>query len=280
MPPRDPLGYRTETELRDHYEIERELADRLRSASRAERQTLYHSVYDELFQRVPRHPQLVRGADPAAAAAEAAQQVRMLTLFLQPGATFLEVGAGDCALSVAVAAMVARVYAVDVSDEITPGVLLPDNVELFLSDGTSIPVPKESVDLGYSNQLMEHLHPDDAYEQLRNIYESLRPGGRYVCITPNRVTGPYDISMFFDDEATGFHLKEYRLRELRKLLRHVGFSRARILVGARGRFARMPPWPAELLEMLVGPLPVRVRQTLGQRFHANAVLGIRIVAQK
>jgi hypothetical protein len=31
---------------------------------------------------------------------------------------------------------------------------------------------------------MEHLHPEDAFEQLRNIIRALAPGGRYVCITP------------------------------------------------------------------------------------------------
>jgi predicted SAM-dependent methyltransferase len=38
-------------------------------------------------------------------------------------------------------------------------------------------VRAESVDLAYSNQLMEHLHPDDASEQLANVYRALKPGG-------------------------------------------------------------------------------------------------------
>ena len=49
---------RTPEQLRHHYEVERELADRLRSASREERKQLYAGVYDELFRRVPDHPQL------------------------------------------------------------------------------------------------------------------------------------------------------------------------------------------------------------------------------
>ena len=76
-------------------------------------------------------------------------------------------------------------------------------------------MPAGSVDLAFSDQLMEHLHPDDAVEQLRNIHRALKPGGVYVCVTPNRLYGPSDISAFFDDEARGFHLKEYSLDEIR-----------------------------------------------------------------
>ena len=54
------------------------------------------------------------------------------------------------------------VYAVEVSEEITGNLAFPRNVRLLLSDGTSIPVPDASVAVAYSNQLMEHLHPDDA----------------------------------------------------------------------------------------------------------------------
>jgi SAM-dependent methyltransferase len=277
-------GSRGETrdigQLREHYEVEKELADRLRHASRDERLTLYGDVYDELFKRVPNHPQRTRQADPAATAGAVAGQIEMLEPFLEPEATFLEVGAGDCALSAAVAQRVKKVYAIDVSEEITRGLTLPDNVELRLSDGTSIPVPPGSVDISYSNQLMEHLHPDDAFEQLRNLYDCLKPGGVYLCVTPNRVTGPHDISMFFDTEATGFHLKEYTIGELHRLFTNVGFSAVTVLVGGRGRYRRIPPLPAEIVERLVGILPTRAKAALVHRWHANFVLGIRVIAAK
>jgi Methyltransferase domain len=50
-------GDRNPAELRAHYEVERELAARLRAASRTERRTLYPAVYDELFRWVRTHPQ-------------------------------------------------------------------------------------------------------------------------------------------------------------------------------------------------------------------------------
>jgi hypothetical protein len=47
---------RTTRQLREHYEIEKALANRLRAAKKPDRESLYATVYDELFQRVPQHP--------------------------------------------------------------------------------------------------------------------------------------------------------------------------------------------------------------------------------
>ena len=132
----------------------------------------------------------------------------------------LEIGAGDCALSLALAAHARQVYAVEVSREIAHTEDAPENFELLITDGRSIPVEPNSVDVAYSNQLMEHLHPDDALEQLNGILSALRPGGKYICFTPNRLLGPSDISQYFEDEvASGFHLREYSNRELRDLFK-------------------------------------------------------------
>jgi hypothetical protein len=55
---------RTRAQLREHYEVERELADALRRAGPHERRSLYATLYDELFRRVPHHPQLTRKVTP------------------------------------------------------------------------------------------------------------------------------------------------------------------------------------------------------------------------
>jgi hypothetical protein len=74
------------------------------------------------------------------------------------------VGAGDCALSARVAEGARAVYAVDISDQaVRP---LPPNVKLCLSTGRSIPARVRASTFAFSDQLMEHLHPDDAIEQL------------------------------------------------------------------------------------------------------------------
>ena len=89
------------------------------------------------------------------------REIRYLQPFLRKDATFLEIGPGDCSLSFEVTKSVKKVYAVDVSDVITSNLeKTPQNFQLILSDGCSVPVGANSIDLVYSNQLMEHLHPE------------------------------------------------------------------------------------------------------------------------
>jgi SAM-dependent methyltransferase len=251
---------RTEAQLRHHYEIERELAERLRRASKQERSQLYASLYDELFTRVPDHIQLARKESPQARQRGIASQVRLLRHLVNQDSCFLEIGAGDCALSFAIAKSVQRVYAVDVSKEIAKDLDFPANVQLILSDGCTIALPPESVDVAYSNQLMEHLHPDDAFEQLQHIYTVLKPGGVYLCVTPNQLSVPHDISRYFNTVAAGFHLKEYTTTELNNLFCEVGFSRVDVYVGTKGRFLHPPLWLIQWYEQILVAMPSALRK--------------------
>jgi SAM-dependent methyltransferase len=256
-----------------HYAIECELADRLRAAAPAERKELYRRVYDELFSRVSDHPQNARKHDPTLQAARTARQLRFLDRFLKPDSVYLEVGPGDCHLARTIALRVGRVYAVDVSELIAGTDDPPANFRLIVSDGVTIDVPPGSVHVAYSNQLMEHLHPDDASEQLGEIYRALAPGGVYVCVTPHRYSGPHDISQYFDAEARGFHLKEYSYRELRDLFRAAGFVRTSPWGGCKGRFLRLPEWLVLGVESILGRLPARIRRTLARSRPVRTVFG-------
>ena len=271
---------RTTRQLREHYEIEKELANRLRAANKPDRQRLYAAVYDELFQRVPDHPQLTARGDGPAREETVRKQMVVLQQVLKPGAIFMEIGAGDCYLSLRIAGLAERVYAIDVSKEIVTRADTPVNFDLVFSDGCSIPVPSGCVDVAYSNALMEHLHPDDAFEELRNIYAALVPGGIYVCNTPNRISGPHDISKYFDTRATGFHLKEYTYRELVETFRAAGFSRLWTFVRLQERVLFLPLTPFLWLEDIVASLPSRVSRCVGRWFPVRALLGCRLVAAK
>ena len=271
---------RSNERIRQHYLIEKELAARLRTASKQERQNLYTEVYDELFRRVPDHPQLSLKLDTAAQQDNLNQRLALLRKFLRRDVTYLEIGPGDCTLANEVARLVRKVYAVDVSHEITKEVELPDNVELIISDGSSIPVPNDSIDLAYSDQLMEHLHPDDAVDQLANIYRSLVPGGRYICITPNRLSGPHDVSQYFDDVASGFHLKEYTLRELSGVFSRVGFRRFQALVGARGFELRVPALFPRTIEFLLEKAGGRFGRKVARGLPLRLILGVKLIAWK
>jgi SAM-dependent methyltransferase len=276
---------RTPAQLRQHYEIEKALATRLRNASRSDRLSLYQEIYNELYRQVPDHPMLTRKVTPEETAARVAKQLHLLSTFITPGATFLEVGAGDCALSFAVSQRVAKVYGLEVSKVISQRQDVPSNFELVISDGTNIPVPDGSVDLAYSNQLMEHLHPDDAAEQLRNICRALCPGGAYVCTTPHRLQGPTDISQLFDDVATGLHLREYSYGELDNIFRQAGFAQTHAYVAKSGDYYRVSTLAMRLFESLAsgffGGLPYSKRQAwIGHKPFTLFQQGINIIGYK
>lgn len=279
-PPRE--GRLTPEQIRAHYLVERELARRLLSADRENRRVLYNELYDELFNRVPFHPQLQKKQDPAHREQQLGWQFRLLQRFFDRDRVFLEVGAGDCALSNRVGDRFRLVYAVDVSERISQGADLKENVRFVLSDGTSIPVPSGTVDIAYSNQLMEHLHPDDAVEQLRNIHAALAPGGLYLCVTPNRLSGPHDVSRYFDEVASGFHLKEYVFPDLRRIFEDVGFVDVRVLTGLAGRYRRLPGGNLlqSLLEGLMRSLPNRLRDRAVSFSPVHSALGLVCIARK
>jgi len=127
---------------------------------------------------------------------------------------------------------------------------------------------------------MEHLHPDDALEQLEGIGRALRPGGVYLCVTPNRLNGPHDISKYFDPVATGFHLKAYTVGELRRLFRTVGFRMVPALLGRRGTCVRVPVAPLAAFEVVLGLVPARPRRLLALTLPCRGFLGVQVVGTK
>jgi SAM-dependent methyltransferase len=270
---------RTAEQLRQHYEVEKELANRLRRSKRSERATMYSQVYDELFRRVPNHPQWTkRGTERREASL--AGQLRLLRPYLKAETAFLEVGAGDCALTLRVAPLVRKAYALEVSGELTRGLPNIENFELVLYNGIEVPLPDNSVDLAYSYQLIEHIHPEDVVDQLRELYRILKPGGLYYCITPNRLSGPHDISRDFDREATGLHLKEYSIRDLVKLYRQIGFGRVWVERMIKSHRWPSPILPAVALERMIECLPWSLRVRLARSYVGSRLLNASVVGRK
>lgn len=270
---------RTLEQVREHYEIEKALASRLRHSARAERRHLYATLYDELFERVPHHPQLVRKA-MASEGGAAKFQLSFLGRFLAKADSFLEIGPGDCALTLEVVKSVKKVYGLDVSETITGHPSWPENFQLIISDGCSIPLPTNSLDVVYSNQLMEHLHPEDALDQLAEVHRVLNPGGVYVCVTPHRLSGPHDISRYYDSVATGFHLKEYTVSELYDMFTCAGFASVKVYVGGQSSYLCVPAWPIIASEKLLSVLPPTIRKMLMTTLPLRVLFGIRIAGVK
>lgn len=258
-----------------HYELERRLADRLRAAaSRDERSRLYAEVYLELFNSLPDHPQRKAGSSRPD---RVARQVRLLKPLMQRGGVYLEIGAGDAMLPYALSGIASEVLGLDVTDALVDFTAAPANFRFVKTDGVGIPLADNSVDLANSDQLMEHLHVEDAKDQLREIHRVLRRGGHYVCTTPSVVTGPHDISALVDDVATGMHMREYDYRSLRALMLKAGFRRVEFpLVIAGYRLATLPYRLMRGIEWALQRLPARLRRNR----LADVLMGITAIATK
>ena len=269
---------RTDDRIRFHYELEKTLSDKLRRAvSSEERVKLYPQVYDELFRALPDHEQLQMKGDRKATEKEVARQLGILRRFIKPTDLYCEIGAGDCALAAEVAKHVAKVYAIDVSQNITSASSFPANLTLVFSDGISIPVREGSVNIAYSNQLMEHLHPEDAERQIGEIHRALSNNAKYICITPNRLSGPHDISRYFDATATGLHLREYTNGDLIKLFRRCGFRQMAIIVSWHAFVVPwlLPVWPFAVLEKVLKLFPPRLRRLMATPMGAAKFVAIK-----
>jgi SAM-dependent methyltransferase len=260
--------------LRHHFEVERELAQRLRNSTREQRAELYKTLYDELFKRVPDHPRLTRRETPESVQKAITARMNLLRPLLQNVETFLEFAPGDCRLAFEVAKYVKQVYGVDISDQ-SGSEKKPQNFTLLVYDGYNLNIPENSIDLAFSYQFLEHLHPDDVELHLQTAFRILKPGAGYLISTPHAFSGPHDISRYFSDTPQGFHLKEWTYRELVTLAKKVGFS---------GVFAYRFGKPQECLvinkanlwlESVMSVFPKKFRRLICKRLFNSVIVLLR-----
>lgn len=269
---------RTPERLAAHFEIESRLATRLRTSNAQERRELYPSLYSELFAGLPDHPQHRISSDSRER--RLAHQSAFLLRRLKADAVYVEIGCGDAALTKLIAPNVRSAIGVDVTDALIGAGPHPPQFQFLHTDGTWFDLGDDAVDLVYSNQLMEHLHPDDAIAQLVEIRRTLRPGGQYICVTPNRLTGPHDISRYFGYEPRGFHLQEYDHASLDRTFRAAGFRSVRPIVFLKGRDWTPPLLFATGLEAVLSRLPRPLRTAIALRGPVANLAGVTIVGVK
>lgn len=233
---------RTPERLRRHYEVEKALADRLRkTSSREERARMYESMYDTLFAAVPDHPRLTRAKDPAYVERVNRTRLAIVKPYLRRDTRVLDIGAGDCTFSFVLARQVRHVTAAEISEGSTVTKDAPENFKLLLYDGFNLPVAQGSIDLAFSDQVIEHLHVDDAEWHFKMIANALAPGGYYIFRTPHRFNGPHDVSAHFTKgDPEGFHMKEWTYGEIATVLRKSGYGKLTAVWCGKGMAFRMP----------------------------------------
>lgn len=139
--------------------------------------------------------------------------VRYLARWIPADAGVLELGAGYCDFSNAVAAR--RRVALDLEPSVVehaaPG------VEARVGDCRELPFADASFDVVFASNLLEHLDRPGLAATLAETRRVLRPGGRVVLVQPNFRLRPRE---YFDDYT---HVSVFTDRSLPDLLAAHGF---------------------------------------------------------
>lgn len=265
--------------------LEFDYADRLRKASANERRALYAEAYAEVG--ALRTFRSERPEDRTAGTSK--DLVEQLAQLFRPDEHILEVGCGRGYTCMMLAPHVGSITGTDVS---APA--LTEARELLRQRGLGNAAIEDvsalelrdrfgarRFDAALSIEVVEHLHPDDAAEHFRQVFDLLRPGGRYAIVMPSRLDGPHDITREefpAMQQALGFHLNESTYRDVVRALRAAGFRRFRSILRIPGRrsnrIACVPAAASMLFEAAWQRLPMLRRRRLAR------LIEIRLVAIK
>lgn len=269
-----PIG-RSYEQVLNHYMVEKELAAKLLVSSRVERKALLVSMYDELFSKVPDHPRLSRRESKSATEKAINSKWVIVKKFLKPSTKIMEIAPGDCHFAAYMAERVKKVYAVDISTQHNVDKTWPKNLELIIFDGYVLEaVSDKEVDVAFSDQLLEHIHPDDTSLHLALILKKLVPGGVYVLRVPHVYSGPHDVSQYFSYTPKGFHLKEWTFRELRKLALEMKFQKVSCYFVVKGISIRFPYLYFSIMESILEVLPPNLRRFLAKYLVRSVCMGL------
>jgi 2-polyprenyl-3-methyl-5-hydroxy-6-metoxy-1,4-benzoquinol methylase len=212
----------TEQMVLTHWELEQQLTQDLLSAPPEQRWQTFERCYTQLYHELD---WLNQGTPPQDQRTTALWQFAIGS----PPQRLYEVGSGKGSLIQALAQAGFDCCATEVTQERGEKHLHQSvpNLTWRISDGVHLDqfeLP-ESYDVVMSDQVLEHLHPTDLDTHLNSAYRILKPSGRYILRTPQRFSGPYDVSRVFQcTQPQGMHLREYTYGELIAAVQRSGFT--------------------------------------------------------
>jgi len=271
-----PPADRTFEQIKNHYEVERAIATRLKQSGREERKVIYETMYDELFQKVPDHPRLRQRESKELTVSANRAKWSFIKKFIDKSTVFAEFAPGDCQFAVEVCKHAKFVYGIDISDQKGQITDAPNNFKLIIYNGYDLEWEESSVDVVFSDWLIEHLHPQDTMNHFQLVRQILKKNGLYLFRTPHKFSGPHDISEYFSDEPEGFHLKEWTYTELADLLEALDYSSWHGYYRVKGKWIKMPFWYLTFFEKTLKFFPTQYRKFTSKYF----LQGISMVAVK
>ena len=242
------------------FETEKRLAATIMRATAKDRPDAYAHAYGELYRLFP---DLQTEQDYEAGRIETS--MAFIAPFVDRTSAVAEIGAGRGHLARALARVCRLVIAFDVAP-LAEADALPDTMQYRMFDGLSLPLADGSVDAVISDNVLEHLHPDDAGRQVAEAFRVLKGSGHVLIFTPNRTNGPHDISRGFSARPEGLHLKEYSTAEVCALLAATGFESVRAYMGFKGRYVAVSPGLGTFVESIVALMPRKLSQSRAARW--------------
>jgi SAM-dependent methyltransferase len=257
----------TEEQVRAHLHLERRLTAELVASRPADRWEMFERCYGELYRELP----WLNDADPSRPLDD------WPALLGAPPRRIYEVGSGQGGLARALVSAGYEVEATEVTRERGGGREERPGLTWSITDGVHLErfAGRAPYDAVISDQVVEHLHPDDLGRHLRGALAILAPGASYVLRTPHAHLGPADISGVFGfDRPVGMHLREYTYGEMADAAHRAGFARVAAPLGLPQRLRRrvaLPRLPGarpsgaylrwlEAVEHLLTPLRPRHRR--------------------
>ena len=126
--------------------------------------------------------------------------------------------------------------------------------EINQASATELPLPDASVDVYVSFETIEHIDADRQY--IKEALRVLKPGGIFLCSTPNRdVTNPG--SRLDQNPINPFHTREYSSQEFFNLL-----SEDFVILERYGQILKpsIVQTALKLASILSHPIPARIHQ--------------------
>src|SRR5271157_3817446 len=142
---------------------------------------------------------------------EAVREAAIAKAYLRPEMLVADVGAGTGYMTAGLAPLVQKVFVLDGSpamlDQARKNLQQFENIEYYLADSQSLPLPDGSVDAAFANMYLHHC--SDPLAAIREMVRILKPGGRLVITDMD--THPY--SWFKEEMADvwlGFEREQVR----------------------------------------------------------------------